>query len=218
MIQKQINTPNGPAAFHVLKKVESLDPFDMLILTVDSYASEAVYQARGGFMMRHTIPMPSPRTAGDLVDDIDAWLIADAGSPFQGGQLIADMSGTIESLRERKTSEINAAWIRADSTAFTYAGEHFRAGPDDVLRLNSINGYISLMNEMPPDWIGVWKTMGVGGQPDSYIRVPDVESWKPFYTAFVMKGVTNYLAAQVLKARLATATTAAEIAAITWPE
>jgi hypothetical protein len=213
MIQKQINTANGPAAYHVLKKVESFDPFDMLVLTVDSYASEAVYQAKGGLMMRHTIPMPSPRTAGDLVDDIDAWLIADAASPFQGGQLIADMSSTLESLRERKTSEINAAWIRADSTAFAYGGEQFRAGPDDVLRLNSINGYISLMNEMPPGWIGVWKTMA-----DTFIDLPDVEAWKPFYTAFVLKGVTNYLAAQGLKARLVAATTADEIAAITWPE
>jgi hypothetical protein len=212
MIQKPIITANGPAAFHVLKNIGSVDPFDILILTVDSYASEAVYQAKGGLMMRHTIPMPSPRTAGALVDDIDAWLIADAASPFQGGQLIADMSGTLDSLRARKTSEINAAWIRADSTEFTYADEQFRAGPDDVLRLNSINGYISLMNEMPPDWIGVWKTMA-----DTFIALPDVEAWKPFFTAFVMKGVTNYLAAQDLKARLAAATTADEIAAINWP-
>ncbi len=121
--------------------------------------------------------------------------------------------GDLDVHRARKNDEINAAWIRADSGAFAYADEQFRAGADDVLRLNSINGYISLMNEMPPDWIGAWKTMA-----DTFIELPDVESWKPFYTAFVMKGVTNYLAAQGLKALLAAATTVAEIAAITWPE
>lgn len=120
---------------------------------------------------------------------------------------------TMDDLRVAKRDEINAAWIAADSRAFGYAGEQFRAGADDVLRLNSINGYISLMNEMPPGWIGVWKTMA-----DTFIELPDVASWKPFYTAFVMKGVTNYLAAQGLKAQLAAATTAAAIAAITWPE
>lgn len=119
----------------------------------------------------------------------------------------------IDDQRAAKNDEINAAWIAADSAAFQYAGEQFRAGADDVLRLNSINGYISLMNAMPPDWIGVWKTMG-----DTFIALPDVDSWKPFYTAFVIKGVTNYLAAQGLKAQLAAATTAAEIAAIHWPE
>lgn len=122
-------------------------------------------------------------------------------------------TANIEEQRTAKNGEINAAWILADSAAFKYAGEQFRAGADDVLRLNSINGYISLMNAMPPDWIGVWKTVG-----DTFIALPDVDSWKPFYTAFVMKGVTNYLAAQGLKAQLAAATTAAEIAAIHWPE
>lgn len=119
---------------------------------------------------------------------------------------------SLEELRTAKNAQINAAWIAADSSAFSYAGETFRAEPDDVLRLNSINGYISLKREMPPDWIGVWKTMD-----DTFIALPDVASWEPFYTAFVMKGVTNYLAAQGLKAQLAAATTAAEIAAITWP-
>jgi hypothetical protein len=121
--------------------------------------------------------------------------------------------GDLDIQRAHKNAEINAAWISADSTAFPYAGEQFRAGADDALRLNSINGYISLTGEMPPEWVGVWKTMA-----DTFIDLPNVESWKPFYTAFVMKGVTNYLAAQGLKARLAVATTAAEIASITWPE
>jgi hypothetical protein len=211
MIQKTITTANGPAAFHVLKKLELARPFTSLTLTVDSYADEATYLAGGGLIMRHMVSMPSPTAEGHLSDDAHAWLTGDVASPFQGGQIIPDATDSIEALRTRKSAEINAAWIRADSTAFEYSGEQFRAGADDVLRLNSINGYISLMNEMPPDWIGAWKTMA-----DTYIALPDVDSWKPFYTAFVMKGVTNYLAAQGLKARLAAAETADEIAAIVW--
>jgi hypothetical protein len=117
-----------------------------------------------------------------------------------------------EQLRMEKSAEINASWMEADATSFLYAGEHVGAGPDDIVRLNSINGYIGLMNAMPPDWPGVWKT-----KANTYIPLPNVESWKPFYTAFVTKGVANYMAAQSLKAQVAAATTVAEIAAIAWP-
>lgn len=126
-------------------------------------------------------------------------------------------TASLEDLRTAKNDEINAAWIVADSTAFEYDGHQFRAGPDDVLRLNCTNGYISLKRQMPPGWIGVWKTMGVDGQPDSYLPLPDIAAWEPFYEAFVMKGLNNYLAAQGLKAQLAAAMTVAEITSIAWP-
>jgi hypothetical protein len=213
MIQKLITTANGPASFHVLFNIATRRPFKDLSLTVDSYADEATYLAGGGLIMRHMVSMPSPTNEGHLSNDVHEWLVGDAASPFQGGQIIPDATDSIEALRTRKSAEINAAWIRADSTAFEYSGEQFRAGADDVLRLTSINGYISLTNEMPPAWIGVWKTMA-----DTYIALPDVDSWKPFYTAFVMKGVNNYLVAQALKARLVTAESAADIATIHWPQ
>lgn len=114
--------------------------------------------------------------------------------------------------RANKNAQINAAWIREDSVEFHYAGERIGAEPDDALRLNAINGFISLMGVMPPDWPGVWKT-----KANTFIPLPDVDAWKPFYTAFVTKGVANYMAAQSLKAQIAAATTAAEIAAIAWP-
>lgn len=118
----------------------------------------------------------------------------------------------IDELRAAKSAEINASWMGADSTAFFYAGEFIGAQADDIVRINSINGYIGLMDAMPPDWPGVWKT-----KANTFIPLPDVEAWKPFYAAFVMKGVTNYIAAQSLKAQVATATTPAEIVAIAWP-
>lgn len=122
-------------------------------------------------------------------------------------------TASIEEQRLSKGEEINAAWIKADASAFMYDGNQFRAGHDDIVRLNSINGYISLFNEMPPDWVGVWKTMD-----NTFIAMPDIAAWKPFYCAFVMKGVTNYMVAQSLKASIASAMTAEEIAAIHWPE
>ncbi|WP_332848723.1 hypothetical protein [Massilia sp. S19_KUP03_FR1] len=88
MIQIPLTTANGPTDFHVLKNVGCMEPFDLLMLTIDSYANAAVYQNRGGLMMRHMIPMPSPVTAGHLIVDIKAWLVSDDTSPFQGGQLV----------------------------------------------------------------------------------------------------------------------------------
>lgn len=88
MIQIPLETVNGPTNFHVLKNVGCIEPFDSLMLTIDSYANAAVYQNRGGLMMRHMISMPSPVTAGHLIVDIKAWLISDNASPFQGAQLV----------------------------------------------------------------------------------------------------------------------------------
>ena len=118
---------------------------------------------------------------------------------------------TLDELRAAKVSEINAAWMAADSTSFIYAGEAVGAEADDIVRLNSINGYIGLIGSMPPDWPGVWKT-----KANTFLPLADVDAWKPFYTAFVTKGVTNYMAAQLLKAQIADATTAAELAVIVW--
>ena len=51
---------------------------------------------------------------------------------------------------------------------------------------------------------------------NSYVLIGDVDAWKAFYGSMFAAGNANFARAQALKALLAAATTADEVAAIGW--
>lgn len=89
-----------------------------MTLTVDSYADEATFLAKGGLMGRRLLSMPSPSGAGAIVDDAEAWLVTDAASPYQGGEIVADKSDTLECARTRKVVEMSQSCADAILAGF----------------------------------------------------------------------------------------------------
>lgn len=77
--------------------------------------------------------------------------------------------------------------------------------------IDGVNGYVALNGALPPSWPGAWKAVD-----NTLLTISDVAGWGAFYGSMVATGSANFAHSQTLKAALAAATTAAEIAAIVW--
>jgi hypothetical protein len=118
---------------------------------------------------------------------------------------------TLAELKASKNTEINVARLTANRSTFAHAGKVFSC--DELSRgdIESTNGFISLNGILPPGWPGGWKAVD-----NTYTAIVDIAAWKSFYASMFSSGMTNFAHAQTLKAQLAAATTANEVAAIVW--
>lgn len=119
----------------------------------------------------------------------------------------------VPALRAEKNAEINAWKLEANNTYFDFQGKQIAYRESDRVEIQAINNVVLLTGEMPtdPDWPAAWKTVD-----NTWLPLPDVETWKAFNLAIAARGTAHFKRAQELKSDLATATTPAEIDAIRW--
>ena len=115
----------------------------------------------------------------------------------------------IDELLANKNAEINAARLQANQTSFTYAGKEFASDPLSRGDIDAMNGMVTLLNALPPGWIGFWKAAD-----NTFLPIEDVATWVEFYGAMVNQGMLNFQHAQWLKAQLQAAYEAGDIAAM----
>jgi hypothetical protein len=208
MIQKPITTANGPTAYHVLFKIESLRPFNLLTLTVDSYADEATFLAGGGLMGRTLLSMPSPSGAGTIVDDVEAWLITEATSPYQGGQIVADKSDTLDAAKERAWVAIKSARSAAESGTFEFDGDIYDI---DKLHVTGATLLASLAKSAGAPYSEGWTLA------DNSVRDLDADQVISLGIALGQRVSAIYDTARQLRTQIDAATTIEAVAAIVWP-
>lgn len=115
----------------------------------------------------------------------------------------------IDALLANKNAEINAARLQANQTSFTYAGKEFASDPLSRGDIDAMNGMVTLLNALPPGWLGFWKAAD-----NTFLPIEDVATWVEFYGAMVNQGMLNFQHAQWLKAQLQAAYEAGDIAAM----
>lgn len=120
-------------------------------------------------------------------------------------------TAALEELKARKNEEINAARALANETTFIYEGKHIACDTLSKFDILSTNGCVALTGQFQPGWQGAWKA-----KDNTYVAIPDVATWTAFYLAMMNQGQGNFDHAQALKAQLAQAQTAEEVAAIHW--
>ncbi len=104
---------------------------------------------------------------------------------------------TLFALKERKNQEINASRLSANQSTFTYNGKVFACDQLSRGDIDAVNGIVSLINALPPNWVGGWKAS------DNSIQViATVNDWIAFYGAMVAQGTANFVKSQTLKAQL----------------
>lgn len=118
---------------------------------------------------------------------------------------------SLDDLKAAKNAEINAARSAANISTFTHAGKAFACDALSRSDIDGVTGYVALYAAMPPNFSGTWKAVD-----NSYYPIADVAAWKEFYASMVATGAANFQHAQQLKAQLAEAATAEEVAAIAW--
>lgn len=211
-ISKSITDANGLVlSHHKVCKVELSDQGGALMVSLQSWANESSriegYTPASSTHLR--IPLELLGSSSNLVSDLS--LAITVAGPFSGGQVVSDSTGTVENARARKNAEINAERLKANRSTFTFAGKQIAC--DELSRgdIDGINGDVSLTGNLPPGWPGAWKAVD-----NSYVAIPDLETWKGFYRAMVTQGMTNFAHAQALKALVDSATTVEEVNAIYW--
>ena len=162
-------------------------------------------------------PSPAPEAAEGVL--FHAWQepldFSGAPSPTSimewHGAVVWVETGTLADLKAQKNEEINRSRLAANRSSFKFGGKEIAY--DEVARIDigAMNGEIGLTGAMPASWKGAWKAID-----NTYVLVPDLATWVMFNKAIVQTGSDSFDHAQALKARLAAAQTAAEVAAIVW--
>lgn len=130
------------------------------------------------------------------------------GYSWDGFQWVKD-APDIEALKAAKNAAINAARLRANQTHFTFMGEQIAVDALSRSDIDAAHGAWLLAGGPPPGWPGGWKAIS-----NAIVPIPDMATWAAFYGAMVAQGTANFAHAQALKAQLAAATTAEEVAAV----
>lgn len=156
-------------------------------------------------------PLPDHADYGDETLEVDTErnvvIVRRAVVPWSAERIDQELAD----LRAAKNSEINAARLEANRTAFTHRGKSFACDELSRSDIDGTNGFVALYGHLPPGWVGGWKAID-----NTYLPISTVEEWKAFYSAMFDAGVANFAHAQDLKSRLNSATTAEEISAIEW--
>lgn len=126
-------------------------------------------------------------------------------------QYTAGWAMSLDELKAAKNAEINAARAAANTGTFSHGGKVFSCDPLSRSDIDGVNGEVALTGALPQTFPGAWKAVD-----NTYLTIADVAAWTAFYRAMVAQGAANFARAQVLKAQLAEAATAEQIAAIAW--
>lgn len=145
------------------------------------------------------------------VIDVLTQEIFDNSRSAEMGRRAEIATAAIQAARRIKNAEINAEREKRTFGTFEHQGRAVYCDTLSRSDIDGINGYVALNGAFPDVWPGAWKCAD-----NSYLTIALIDEWKSFYGSMVSAGSVLYAHAQELKAQLASATTADEIAAIHW--
>jgi hypothetical protein len=110
-----------------------------------------------------------------------------------------------------KREEINRARLAANRTSFSFMGKDIAV--DDVSRsdIDGVSDQVLLTGSFPAGFPNAWKAMD-----NTYVAIPDIDTWRAFVTAMTTQGALNFGRAQQRKAEIDAATTVEQVNAIAW--
>lgn len=194
-IIKEVVTPNGAATtFHKVTSITFSGDFLVGKVQVTSWKDQAAYLA-GSMPAWNWYPeIPYAAFDGPPLASTETALVADGALLSSGAIVVLAETQDIDSVRTRKNAEINAARWVANNTTFTYGGKQIAVDP---LSRSDIDGAaMEILNQgaLPANWPGAWKAVD-----NTYVSLPDLASWRLFYTAMYQQGLDNFVHSQALK-------------------
>lgn len=155
---------------------------------------------------KQTVGVPAPFPEYELLNYLSSDFVV-----FEDDEVKPEEPKTLEELKQLKNAQIDKWRGEANRTSFSFSDKQIAV---DVLSRSDIDGiaaYVSLHNALPPSFPGSWKAMD-----NSYVPIPDVDTFKSMIAAMVVQGSANFTKSQQLKAQLEAATSDVEVEAIQW--
>lgn len=118
---------------------------------------------------------------------------------------------SLAALKAAKNADINRWRAAANFTTFSHAGKVIACDALSRSDIDAVAGHISLFGTFPDNFPGAWKAVD-----NSYVILANVDAFKTMYASMTTQGTVNFGRSQELKATLAAATTAEQVAAISW--
>lgn len=174
---------------------------------VHSWTSEAAFVAGEPPAAKWTMVVELP-----FDDEQPEQALSDApGGPLYGAPVVSVEWPPVDlaDLKARKNAAINAARLKANQSHFVFMGKQIAVDPLSRSDIDAAHGAILMLGALPGGWPGGWKAMD-----NSIVPIADLATWGQFYGAMVAQGTANFTRAQALKAQLAVATTAEQVAAV----
>lgn len=204
-ILKATTKPTGGSiAFHKAVSAEVNYAAGTATVQVASWPTAEAHDAGAPLDWIQPVQIPIARLA-----DVDAALVELEASPFVGGALTADASGTLGVAQLRQKSSIDAELERRKGLPVAFDGAMFDA--DRTARENVSGWQLQLAAgaSLPPGF--VWRDF------DNVDHAADTAFVNGLGAAITMRGTQLYAQAWALKAQVDAATTIEEVEAITWP-
>lgn len=118
----------------------------------------------------------------------------------------------IAALKAKKNLEINTARMTAN-TSFYHGDKEIASDSLSLPDIYGVANHILLCGTFPENFPYAWKAVD-----NTYIPIPDIEAFKQFYTSMTTAGTANFHKAQLMKSKLESAQTEAQIDSIRWED
>jgi hypothetical protein len=130
---------------------------------------------------------------------------------FDSEAVSARTAEELAAAKAAKREEINRARLAANRTSFSFMGKDIAV--DDVSRsdIDGVSDQVLLTGSFPAGFPNAWKAMD-----NTYVAIPDIDTWRAFITAMTTQGALNFGRAQQRKAEIDAATTVEQVEAIVW--
>lgn len=133
MILKEYTLPNGAVTqAHVVRELSITGEMTHVNVQVSNFASEAARINGAGLMGNTTTVIPLSVLEGPFVASVEYWLITNDDSPFVGGVIAADRTGTLEGAKARAWEAVKATRAVKEIGNFMYDGGSYQADKERV--------------------------------------------------------------------------------------
>ena len=214
----QVLTPEIAAAIEVAALApqdRSIDPSAFGATKHDGYSIQAeLYVASADFIVVESLPTdayiyydwPTGTIVRmpDIPDETGYWSFDYDTKTWVSALPLAE-------LKTLKKEEINSWRTEANQSSFPFAGKEVACDPLSRGDIDAVTDHVALFGEFPIDFPGAWKVTD-----NTYIPIPDIDTWKNLIQAMTAQGTANFLHAQALKAQAESATTREALDAIQW--
>lgn len=116
-----------------------------------------------------------------------------------------------EVAKANKRSEINEARWAANQSTFTFQGKTIACDALSRSDIDAVANTIALTGGFPANFPMTWKAVD-----NTYVSLPDVDTFKQFYLAMVNQGTQNFIKSESLKAQVAATANKEDLVNIKW--